>query len=70
MQVETLGKTGKCGACGWAVVLLDYDEGMEPLHGMYGSMEAEFGLAHCQEARAEGICMLSQESNWTHPGAC
>ena len=33
---------GKWGACGWAVVQLDYDEEMVPLHGMYGSMEAEF----------------------------
>ena len=34
------------GACGWSVVQLDYDEEMEPelepLHGMCGSMEAEF----------------------------
>ena len=30
-----------CGACGWAVVQLDYDVEMGPLHGMYGSMEAE-----------------------------
>ena len=34
-----LGKTGKWGPCGWAVVQPDYDEEMEPLHGMYGSME-------------------------------
>ena len=33
------GKTGKWGACGWAVVQLDYDEEMGPLHG---SIEAEF----------------------------
>ena len=30
------------GACGWAVVQLDYDEEMGPLHRMYGLMEAEF----------------------------
>ena len=36
-----LGTAGKWGACGWTVVQLDYDEEMEPLHGMYGSMEAE-----------------------------
>ena len=29
-------------ACAWAVVQLDYDEDMEPLHGMYGSMEADY----------------------------
>ena len=32
---------GKWRACGWAVVQLDYDE-EGPLHGMYGSMEAEY----------------------------
>ena len=37
-----LGNTGKWRACGWAVVQLDYDEEMGPLHGMCGSMEAEF----------------------------
>ena len=37
-----LGTAGKWEACGWAVVQLDYDEEMQPLHGMYGSMEAEF----------------------------
>ena len=37
-----LGNAGKWEACGWAVVQLDYDEVMGPLHGMYGSMEAEF----------------------------
>ena len=35
-----LGSAGKWRACGWAVVQLDHDEEMEPLHGMYGSMEA------------------------------
>ena len=37
-----VGKTGKWGACGWAVVPLDDDEEMGPLYGMYGSTEAEF----------------------------
>ena len=37
-----LGAAGKRGACGWAVVQLDYDEAMEPLHRMYGLMEAEY----------------------------
>ena len=35
-----LGSAGKWRACRWAVVQLDYDEEMGPLHGMYGSMEA------------------------------
>ena len=37
-----LDNAGKWGACGWAVVKFDYDEDMEPLHGMYGSVEAKF----------------------------
>ena len=32
----------RCCQRGWAVVQLDYDEQMGPLHGMYGSMEAEY----------------------------
>ena len=35
------GRARKLRACGWAVVQLDYDEEMVPLHGMYGSVEAE-----------------------------
>ena len=31
-----LGRAGKWRGCGWTVVQLDYDEEMEPLHGMYG----------------------------------
>ena len=37
-----LGTAGKWGACGWPVVQLDYDDDLGLLHGMYGSMEAEF----------------------------
>ena len=37
-----LGNAGKWGACGGAVVQLDYDEEMGPLQGMYGSTEAEY----------------------------
>ena len=37
-----LGKAGKWGACGCAVVQLDYDEEMGPLKGMKGSVEAEY----------------------------
>ena len=36
-----LGRAGKWGACGWAVVLLGYDEEMGQSHGMYGSTEAD-----------------------------
>ena len=35
------GSAAKWRACGWSVVQLDSDEELRPLHGMYGSMEAE-----------------------------
>ena len=47
-----LGTAGKWEACGWLVVQLDYDEELEPLHGMYGSVEAEFEVQRATE-RAE-----------------
>ena len=52
-----LNTAGKWGACGWAVVQLDYDEEMGPLHGMYGSMEAEFEVQRTVE-RAELTAFL------------
>ena len=29
------------GACGWSVVQLDHNEEMEPMRGMYGTLDAE-----------------------------
>ena len=53
------------------MVQLDYDEEMEPLYGMYGSMKAEYeGTAHHQEGGADGLLVPSQESDRTHQGAC
>ena len=37
-----LGIVGKWGACGWVVVQLDFDEEMEPSHGIFGAMEVEY----------------------------
>ena len=37
---------------------------MEPLHGMYGSMEPEFEVQRTVK-RADGLPMPSQESDWT-----
>ena len=37
-----LGTADKWRACGWSVVQLDHDEELGPLHGMYGSVEADF----------------------------
>ena len=36
-----LGVSGKWGACGRSVVPLDHHEEMGPMHGMYGTLEAE-----------------------------
>ena len=36
-----LGVTGKWGACGWSVVQSDQDGELVPMHGMYGTLEAE-----------------------------
>ena len=52
-----LGTAGKWRACGWAVVQLDHDEEMGPLHGMYGSMEAELEVQRTTK-RAELTAFL------------
>ena len=52
----------KWGACGWSVVQSDYDEELGPLHGMYGSMEAEFEVQRTIK-RAEltaFLCLLKK----------
>ena len=41
IEGSPLGTAGKWEACGWSVAQLDYDEEFGPLHGMYGSMDAE-----------------------------
>ena len=45
-----LGAAGKWGACGWSVVQLDCEE-MGPLHGMYGSIDAELDLKSSAPSR-------------------
>ena len=74
---SSLGKTGRWEACGWAVVQLDYDEEMEPLHGMYGSMEAKEKkhMSHCEkfvkkERRCTQLCsMLPASTAWQNNGS-
>ena len=39
-----LGTDGKCGACGWSVVQLEFDEELGLLHGMYGSIDGMGGV--------------------------
>ena len=72
LMAPCLGKTGKWwSTCGWAVVQLDSDEEMEPLLGMYSSVEAEFEVQRTTR-RAEltaFLCVL-KESDRTHQGAC
>ena len=38
------GVPGKWGACGWSLVQLDHDEELGPMHGMYGTLDAEFAV--------------------------
>ena len=66
-----LGTVGKCGACGWVVVQLDSDEETEPLHGMYGSMEAEFEVQRTiMRAELTAFLCFLRKSEWTHQGPC
>ena len=55
-------RPGKWGACGWAVVQLDYDGEMGPLRGMYGLVEAVFEVQRTIK-RAEltaFLCLLKK----------
>ena len=36
-----LGVTGKRSACGWSVVQVDHGGEMEPMLGMYGTLDEE-----------------------------
>ena len=57
-----LGTAGKWRACGWAVVQLDCDEELGPLHGMYGSVDAELEVQRTTK-RAEltaFLCLLKK----------
>ena len=52
---------GKWRACGWVVVQLDFDEEMEPSHGIFGAMEVEYEVQRTIK-RAEltaFLCLLS-----------
>ena len=57
-----LGTAGKWGACGWAVVQLDYDEELGLLLRMYGSMEGELEVQRTfKRTGADGIPLPSQK---------
>ena len=58
-----LGGAGKWRACGWAVVELVCDGELEPLHGMYGIMEAELEVHRTikrTELTAFFLCLLKR----------
>ena len=66
-----LGKAGKLGTCGWAVVQMDCDEQMGPLHGMCGSMEAEYEVQRTiKMAELTAFLHLLKKSDRTHQDAC
>ena len=67
----SLRTAGKWGACGWSVMQLDDDEELWPLHGTYGSTEAELEVQRTiKRAELTASLYLSQASDWTHQGAC
>ena len=48
------------------MVQLGYDEELEQLHGMYGSMESEFEVQRTVERADQTAFLCLQESDWTH----
>ena len=66
-----LGKTAKWEACDWAVVQLDYDEEVGPMHGMWWLDGSRIrGPAHYQEGGADGFPMILKESDWAGQDPC
>ena len=57
--------------CGWSVVQWDFDQELGPLHGRYGSLDAELEVQRTIK-RAELTAFLCplKKSDWTHQGAC
>ena len=64
-----LGKTGKCGACGWSVVQLDYDDGALAWDVWLNGGRTR-GSAHHQEGGVGSLLVPPQESMWTHQDSC
>ena len=53
------------------MVQLDHDEEMRPLHGMYGSVEAEFEVQRIvKRAELTAFLCLLRKSEWTRQGPC
>ena len=55
-------------ACGWSLVQLDHDEEIGPMHGMYGTLEAELVVQRTME-RAELMAVSLQESYRSQKGS-
>ena len=55
------GKGGKCGACGWAVVQMDYDERWGPCKGCTAQWRR-----NAREGGADGLLLPSQQSDWSY----
>ena len=58
---------GKWGALGWSVVQLDQDEELGPVHGMYGTLDAELEVQRTikRAALTAFLCTL-QQSDWSY----
>ena len=54
------------GACGWSVVQLDHGEEICPMHGMYGTLDAELEVQRTIE-RAEMTAFLGLLRNAIGP---
>ena len=64
-----LGKTGKWGACGWAVVQPDYDEEMGLVHGVCGSADTELEVQRTiKRAELTAFLCLFKKSYWANQG--
>ena len=52
-----LGVSSRWGACGWSVVQVEHDEELRPMHGMYGTLDADVEVRRTIQ-RAEPAAFL------------
>ena len=58
-------------ACGWSVVQLDLDEEMGPMHGMFGTFDAELQVQRTiRRAELTAFFCLLRRINPPHHGSC
>ena len=68
---STDGSSMKVVACAWSVVQLDHDEQLEPMRGMYGTLDAVLELQHTIK-RAELMaffCLFKKKSFRPYDGS-